>query len=81
MIDVVVAAYELERVLFRIVLVLFVGKMTPMISTPSFSNSAWLSETSSIGLPMPPCETMMTLAPRILATRALDKSKTEPTPA
>ena len=29
-------------------------RMTPMISTPSFSNNAWFSATSSMGLPMPP---------------------------
>ena len=52
-----------------------------MISTPSFSKSAWFKETSSIGLPIPPCVTMMTLAPSSLATRAFDKSKTDPTPA
>ena len=33
-----------------------------MISTPSCLKSAWLRATSSMGLPMPPRETMTTLA-------------------
>ena len=52
-----------------------------MISTPTRSNSALLSAISSIGRPMPPGHTRMILASRIFATRALESSNTEPTPA
>ena len=52
-----------------------------MISTPSWSKSALFSAISSIGRPMPPGQTRMTLASRSSATRALERSNTEPTPA
>ena len=55
--------------------------MTPTTSTPSLSKSALLSAISSIGRPMPPGETSSAFAPSSFATRALDNSKTLPTPA
>src|SRR5437879_1549917 len=44
-------------------------------------NKALFRATSSIGLPIPPCVTMITFAPKIFATCAFDKSNTHPTPA
>ena len=55
--------------------------IAPITSTPCFSKSARLSAISSIGRPMPPRLTMMTLLLSSLATVALERSKTLPTPA
>jgi len=52
-----------------------------MYSTPSRFEQGLVQRDLVNGLPMPPCVTMITFAPRILATGRCDRSKTEPTPA
>ncbi len=54
---------------------------TPARLTPSLSRSALLSMTSSIGLPTPPEDIIMTFASKSLATVAFERLKTLPTPA